>query len=324
MRVGFTTSIPVEILLAAGHVPVDLNNAFINAPEKLKYVDLAEREGMPRNICSWIKGIYTAVRKHEVDEVIAVIQGDCSYSHALMEVLEHQGIPTCPFSYPYDRDPRTLRHEMEKLMSIYGTNTNAVEFMRRNLRSVRALASRIDELTWSANLVSGRENHYYLVSSTDFMSDVARYTEEAEKFLDEVELRIPFQDSIRLAYIGVPPIMDGLYDYLESRDARVVFNEIQRQFSMPFNVPTLEEQYLSFTYPYSVFDRIKDIRFEIGRRKVDGIIQYVQSFCHRQIETMIFSKELGLPMLLIEGDRPGNLDNRLKVRIDAFLELLKK
>ena len=31
-RVGFTTTIPVEVLLAAGQEPVDLNNLFIAAP----------------------------------------------------------------------------------------------------------------------------------------------------------------------------------------------------------------------------------------------------------------------------------------------------
>ena len=36
--VGFTTSIPIEVLLAAGKRPVDLNNAFISAPEAHAFV----------------------------------------------------------------------------------------------------------------------------------------------------------------------------------------------------------------------------------------------------------------------------------------------
>ena len=31
-RVGFTTTIPVEVVLAAGLIPVDLNNLFIADP----------------------------------------------------------------------------------------------------------------------------------------------------------------------------------------------------------------------------------------------------------------------------------------------------
>jgi len=28
-RIGFTTSLPIEVILAAGHTPIDLNNLFI-------------------------------------------------------------------------------------------------------------------------------------------------------------------------------------------------------------------------------------------------------------------------------------------------------
>ena len=32
-RIGITTTVPVEIIIAAGHTPVDLNNLFITDPE---------------------------------------------------------------------------------------------------------------------------------------------------------------------------------------------------------------------------------------------------------------------------------------------------
>jgi benzoyl-CoA reductase/2-hydroxyglutaryl-CoA dehydratase subunit BcrC/BadD/HgdB len=55
---GFTTSIPVEVLIAAGRRPVDLNNIFINAEDPCALVRRAELEGYPRTACAWIKGIY--------------------------------------------------------------------------------------------------------------------------------------------------------------------------------------------------------------------------------------------------------------------------
>ena len=61
-RVGFTTTIPVEVLLAGGRVPVDLNNVFIGAGNPAEYVRHAEADGFPRNSCGWIKGIYGIVR----------------------------------------------------------------------------------------------------------------------------------------------------------------------------------------------------------------------------------------------------------------------
>ena len=55
-RIGMTTTVPVEIILAGGHVPVDLNNVFITGAEPVRRVEAAEDDGYPRNICGWIKG----------------------------------------------------------------------------------------------------------------------------------------------------------------------------------------------------------------------------------------------------------------------------
>ena len=41
-RIGMTTTVPVEVILAAGHVPVDLNNVFITGSEPMRQVEAAE------------------------------------------------------------------------------------------------------------------------------------------------------------------------------------------------------------------------------------------------------------------------------------------
>ena len=63
-RVGFTTTIPVEVVLAAGLTPVDLNNLFIADPGARALAAEAEASGFPRTICTWIKGIYAALQHH--------------------------------------------------------------------------------------------------------------------------------------------------------------------------------------------------------------------------------------------------------------------
>ena len=74
-RVGLTTTIPVEVVLAAGLTPVDLNNLFIADPLALALVSQAEAAGFPRTICTWIKGIYATLQHHpEIRTVIAACQ----------------------------------------------------------------------------------------------------------------------------------------------------------------------------------------------------------------------------------------------------------
>lgn len=323
-KIGITTTIPVEVIYAAGCVPVDLNNLFITSPDPHAMVGDAERAGYPRNICAWIKGIYGAVLAHpEIKTVIAVTQGDCSNTHALMETLQLAGLRIIPFAYPFDRDRDLLRMQIEKLMAAFGVSWPEVMDAKRQLDRIRRLVWRVDELTWRENKVGGWDNHYYQVCCSDFNGDPEAFYDEVKDFLAVAEAKKPRTDDIRLGYIGVPPIMNDIYHYLEERGARVVYNETQRQFSMPFDTGDLVEQYRLYSYPYGIFYRLEDIKREIERRAIKGIIHYAQSFCYRQIEDIIIRRYLDLPILTVEGDEPGQLDERTRIRLDAFIELLR-
>ena len=323
-RIGMTTTVPVEIILAGGHVPVDLNNVFITGTEPMRQVESAEDAGYPRNICGWIKGLYATVVDHRsVDAVVAVTQGDCSNTHALMETWQLAGIPIIPFAFPYDRDADLLKLQMEKMIQALGTDWESVIAWQKRLRPLRRKVAEMDRLTWEENRVDGMNNHLFQVSCSDFNGDVNRFEDEVDRFLSRAAQQKPFVSSLRLAYIGVPPIFTDFYEYVESLGARVVFNEVQRQFAMPCDHEDLIEQYRAYTYPYGVFGRIEDIQTELDRRKIDGVIHYVQSFCYRQIEDMIVRRKLKTPILTIEGDKPGRLDARTRLRIDGFIEMLK-
>ncbi|SHG80255.1 Benzoyl-CoA reductase/2-hydroxyglutaryl-CoA dehydratase subunit, BcrC/BadD/HgdB [Thermosyntropha lipolytica DSM 11003] len=323
-RIGFTTTIPVEIILAAGKEPVDLNNVFITSTRAGEMVEMAEEAGYPRNTCGWIKGLYAAALENDLEAVIAVMHGDCSNTLALMETLEIKGIKIIPFAFPYVREREMIEHNINRLMNYFGVSSEQVEQVRKRLDAVRRLCHKIDEMTWKDNLVSGFENHYYLVSSSDFNGDPEKYEEEIKAFIARASRRQPYKDTLRLAYIGVPPIFTDLYQVLEEMGARVVYNEVQRQFAMPFVSDDIYEQYLKYTYPYGAFARLEDIQQEIERRGVDGVIHYTQTFCFRQIEDLIYREKIKLPFLTLEGDKPGKLDARSRMRLEAFINMLKR
>jgi benzoyl-CoA reductase/2-hydroxyglutaryl-CoA dehydratase subunit BcrC/BadD/HgdB len=129
-----------------------------------------------------------------------------------------------------------------------------------------------------------------------------------------------------LGYVGIPPICGGLYEFLEGRGARVVFNEFQRQFSMPAADPPaadLVAQYLAYTYPYGVAGRIEDLRRAVAERRLDGLVHYVQTFCFRHIQDRLLREGVQAPMLTLEFDRPGPLARHGGTRLEAFLEMLE-
>ncbi|MGQ9557102.1 MAG: 2-hydroxyacyl-CoA dehydratase family protein [Desulfurispora sp.] len=323
-KIGITTTVPVEIIYAAGCVPVDLNNVFITSASPGQLVEEAELAGYPRNVCAWIKGIYSAALKLGIKKVVAVTQGDCSNTHALMETWQLTGMEIIPFAYPFDRDYDLLKLQLQKFMDLLGVDWSQVRRAWQELQEVRRLAHQIDELTWRENRVRGQDNHLFLVTCSDFNGNPQEYAARARRFISELPAEpLAGTDEVRLAYIGVPPIMDDLYDYVESRGARVVFNETQRQFSMPFSTDDLIEQYRLYTYPYGIFFRLEDIQEQLVLRRVRGVIHYAQSFCYRQIEDMIVRARLSLPVLTLEGDRPNRLDARTRMRLDAFIEMLR-
>lgn len=321
-KIGITTTVPVEAIFAAGHVPVDLNNLFISDPNPRKLLEFAEKAGLPSTTCSWIKGLYAVAKTSDLEGVVGVLGGDCSNTKALVEIWNHEGVRTIPFAYPYERDHARLAEEISHLCKRLGTSFEAAEGQRERLAPARALAAEIDRLTWEENRVTGFENHLYLVSASDFNSDPEGYEAWAGEFIAMARGRQSLPGGLRLGYIGVPTIIAGFYEFLEERGARVVFNETQRQFSMPNAELDLVESYLAFTYPYDVSARIEDIRREVARRGIDGVIHYVQSFCFRQMEDMLLRKALGVPVLTIEGDRPEPLDGRTRTRLESFLEML--
>lgn len=323
--VGFTTTVPVEIILAAGKRPVDLNNLFIGQNNPLEIMEEAERLGFPTQTCSWIKGIYAVAQREAIRTIIAVDQGDCSNSRVLMELLELAGIEIVPFSYPADRDSCLLRQQMERLMARWEIGWEEVNVVKDELDPLRRKLHRIDELTWRANLVDGHHNHLFLVQSTDMRGgDPVGFEKEIDGYLAQLEFAVPIQEEVRLGYIGVPPIWEGLHNYLEAFGARIVYHEVQRQFSLPsISSADLVERYRCYTYPYGIWGRIRDIREEIAKREIQGLIHYVQAFCFRQLEDIIFRRCLGVPILTVEGDKPIRLDMRTKTRLEAFVELLR-
>jgi benzoyl-CoA reductase/2-hydroxyglutaryl-CoA dehydratase subunit BcrC/BadD/HgdB len=321
--IGITSTIPVEVVFASGNVPVDLNNRFIASASPRSLVEAAERAGLPAATCAWVKGLYGTILGSEVRSVIGVVQGDCTHLQSMLEALMPEGVEFIPFAYPFDRNRYQLRYEIEKLMERFSVQWDEVKQAKHRLDEVRAFAHEVDRLTWETGAFSGEENLLALLNCSDFKGDPEAFQRELEGSLATHPSQARPQE-LRLGLLGVPGVFSDLFGFLEEHGARVVYNEVARQFAMPDYSEDLLEQYTAYRYPYSLFGRIEDIRAETQKRRLDGYLHYVQAFCHHQIEDLTLRKRLDLPLLTIEGDRPGELDGRTRTRIEAFLEVLKR
>jgi benzoyl-CoA reductase/2-hydroxyglutaryl-CoA dehydratase subunit BcrC/BadD/HgdB len=325
-KIGITTTVPIEVLLAAGYQPVDLNNVLVGDPDPGRLITIAERAGFPLNCCAWIKGIYGVCLDRNIQDVLCVTSGDCSNTIMLMETLKLRGLNAMPFAYPARPDVDLMRRALADLAGAFGTTLAATAKVSKELRPARELALRLDELTWREGKVSGGENHLWLVTASDFNGDYRKYQQELQVLLEACAVRPAYPESeTRLAYIGVPAVYaTELYRFIERHGARVVFNEVQRQFAMPEPGASLAEQYTNYTYPYSIHERIADIKTQIRERRIDGVIHYVQAFCHRGIGDIVFRQSLDRPVLTLEGNADFFLNAHVKTRIEAFLDMIQR
>ncbi len=321
--IGITSTIPMEIVFAAGLIPVDINNIFIEDKDPESLVTQAESAGFSNNICAWIKGIYSSVLNSDIKKVVAVTGGDCSNAIALAEIMALKGIEVVPFDFPPVQEEKLMEEKLHEFSKKLSASWSDVKKEKKRLDKIREKLRELDRLTYIDNIVTGFENHIFLVCSSDFKSDPDKFENEIDTFLSEIKGRKEIKNDIRLGVLGVPPILSGFYPYIESIGARVVFNEVQRQFSMPYGTADIVEQYTRYTYPYGSDARIKDIKEAIEERKLDGLIHYTQTFCFRQLYDIVLRENLDIPMLTIEGDRPGEVDRRTALRIDAYIEMLK-
>jgi benzoyl-CoA reductase/2-hydroxyglutaryl-CoA dehydratase subunit BcrC/BadD/HgdB len=335
-RAAFTTSVPVEVIIAAGYSPLDLNNIFVSSENPSELVEKAEMDGFAGSCCAWIKGLYSVMTGNSLkpgnDIFIAVTEGDCSNAKVLEEIIFMKtGISCFVFNYPFDRSSSKMKAEIERFALFLGTVPGECEKVRADLSALREKLKYIDDLSFAyPGLVKGVENHLFLVSASDFNGDHWQFEKSVDSFIHELDVRKrSFVKSNRkkIGYLGVPPIVP-IHEFLEKRNATVIYNEIQREFAMVDGSDSLVSQYLNYSYPYSASFRFEKAVAEIKKREIDGIIHYVQSFCHRQLEDIILRKiladhQLKVPVITIEFDKPSKeIDSRVATRIEAFLETI--
>ncbi|MGL5084967.1 MAG: 2-hydroxyacyl-CoA dehydratase family protein [Clostridium sp.] len=323
-KIGLTTTVPIEILIAAGYTPVDLNNIFITSPDYSKYIDIAEKDGFPTSLCAWIKGIYGACLENNITEIVGVIEGDCSNTKALIDVLKLKGITVYPFSFPHSHKLEDVETEIRKFMAIFNVSIEEVEIVRKRLNTIRNLSKDIDKLTYIDNKATSFENHLYSVSLSDFNCNVDSFEVTLKVAIDIIKKRPPLNKKLRLGYIGVPPMTSDIYEFVENLNAHFVYNEVQREFAFPRFSKALNifQQYYDYTYPYDINFRISELAKQIKLRKLDGLIHYTQGFCYRAVEDIVLKENLDIPILNIEGDKLNSLDARTKLRLESFLDML--
>lgn len=306
--VGITALVPPELVYACKKRPLDVNN-----------VVPVSTASPPSKLCAW-----TAIWRDmildgglDIDSLVVVAGGDCHNALVDGQKAELSGIPTHYYFYPFDRDAGYMRSQMEGLAGFLGGIRDKGMFKRISDLKKKGMA--LDRLR-----VDDRARASDVFAALISFSDLAGYPGTFGQMLDSVP-QTDVEYSSRVALIGVPPIYPDFHEVAEGFGLHVVYDELPYEFVRlgGNDMQSLAESYRDYSFSGPLKSRLEVINRELEARRVDGIIHYTQFACHHTLEDEIFREHLDYPILTVQGDLPRTSPEQLKLRLEAFSEMLE-
>ncbi len=305
--VGMTALVPSELIFACEKKPCDVNN----------FVPKSKLQPASK-LCSWTAIWRDLILRKELslDYLIVVAGGDCHCALVDGQKVALNGLDTFYLFYPFHEDPDFLKEQLDGLAHFLGgvQDTGAFrDVMRIKKMGLELDRKRVDEK------VSASSAFQLLVSLSDLRGDLAQF----EKSLNEVEEE-NVDCSKRVALLGVPPIYLDFHEVLESLGLHVVFDELLFEFARLSggNIEDLAKNYCNYTFARNLEFRLDFLERELEKRKVDGVIHYTQFACHHLLEDEVMRDRLDYPFLTIQGDMPQRTPEQVKLRLEAFSEMM--
>lgn len=341
---------PYELVVAAGGIPVSLcgtRNEPIAAAEKI----------LPRNLCPLIKSSFgfaatdTCPFFHHSDIVIA--ETTCDGKKKMFELLAEYR-PVHVLQLPQNQDPERalpywlaelerLRVRLEEQFGVVITKEKLSEAIRLMNRERMALKELMDLAREDPSPLTGLEM-LTVKFRAGFLADKELGIQLIGEAVAETRERqarggAPFARGTRRILLTGTPVGLGsekVIRIIEECGASVVAFEscggYKRCFTVEENgdpLRAIAEQYLKVPCPCMSPNpgRFELLGSMIGDFRVEGVVDLTWQACHAyNIEShavgRFVEEEHHLPFLQIETDYSDSDTERLRVRIEAFLELM--
>ncbi len=309
VKVGITALVPPEIIYAHGHSCIDVNNLVPTSNLKPKV-----------KLCAWTAIWREMIIKKEVelDSLVVVASGDCYNSVVEGEKVASSGYPVSYFFYPFDGNKKEMEKEVEKLSAFLGKEKN--DGIYEKIYELKKKAMILDEERWKGE-IWGRDLFPLLVSFSDLGGNIDTMQRKIEEFDYKNGV-----EGIPIALLGVPPIYADFHEVAERIGFHIVFDELPYEFIRlrGKNEGEVAHNYVSYSFARNITHRIHLLKKELRKRRIEGIIHYTQFPCHHILEDEILRRELPYPMLTIQGDLPQKTPEQIKLRLEAFYEMLEE
>ena len=206
-----------------------------------------------------------AVWKFQIRKVISVVQGIVATTRRSWRFFNRTASKPLPCVPALQNRQEVFARPVGKACRLPGVDYARAEEMKHCLDSVCAKIHEIDKLTWMEQPGNGRGKPHLDGICKRFDGGLHGFRRTRLTILKIAQGRTPISHDLRIGVIGIPAICEDLYSFLTSLGGTRVFNEIQRQFSMPYQTKTLVEQYSHIRIPTTFFPVWKTFRWRQGR-----------------------------------------------------------
>jgi benzoyl-CoA reductase/2-hydroxyglutaryl-CoA dehydratase subunit BcrC/BadD/HgdB len=341
---------PVELIVAAGAIPLPLCGTR-NDP-----ISVAE-EVLPRNLCPLIKSSYGFARADSCPffkfSDIIVADTTCDGKKKMFELMQEykkvhvlqlpqNQINESSFD-PWVAEVVKMKEVIEECAGVKIDNDKINKAIKLLNRERKAKKEVMDLARITPSPITGSEL-VNILFKVGFLADKEKGINLMEEIVETYNNKASTNQSpynkknprILISGVLLGVGSDKVVHILEETGASVVGFENCTGYKQVFDIPetdnpieALAKQYLSI--PCSVMSP-NDGRFDLVESmvkdfSVDGVVVLTWQACHTyNIESYplekFLSKKLGIPMLHLETDYSDSDTEQLRVRIEAFIEML--
>jgi len=350
---------PLELILAAGAIPVRINSGWYDTSK------LGDRV-VPVEVCSIIRSTIGAkmielspfLEQSDVLITVLTCDGMTKLSEILAGYKEIWGLsnPRIKDSAQalkfWNEEIKQIKSNLEKLTGNKITPKTLKHAIIKTQKATKAFR-RLQNLRKDNSVISGRDA--MLVNQTYMWDDIDRWTEKTEALCDELERRAQRKewicppDTPRVMVTGTPmfwPDNWKLPTLIEEGNPRgvLVADELcssERllydpvgidEWTMDDMLNAIGERYLMactcpcFTSKDGNEDRINWLLNKAKENRVQGVIYYINRGC--MLYAMEYTRikraldQINIPVYYLDTDYTREDAGQLKTRVEAFLEML--
>lgn len=351
----FCDFVPNEVVKAAGAVPIQLSCGFCEAVSPAN--DLLSDAGLCPLMRSSLGTKMTESSSYFEAADMIVNPTPCDAKLKMGEILQ-DFVPVVTMNVPRIKDSYSARKQwIEEVMNLKEKMEGLVgrKITKKDLRSAietYQAAQNVWRKFWDirkrGNVIWGRQA--LLVSWLTYIDDIQRWTRNMGKLNQELENRLKAEDFVcgddtpRVMLAGSPIIWPNwkILNLVEESGAYIACDELCSGMRVLWDPTVVDEwtekgmidaladrYFLPCTCPcFSPnLEREENMLRRIEDYKVDGVIFHVLKGCHLNsmdaAKTSVFLKKNNTPMLKIESEYDEGDKEQLRVRIEAFLEMIQ-